>query len=286
MRPRAVRTRKPCWMRNGSITSSSVPRSSPTAAARLSMPTGPPSKCSMIAAGACGRACRSPERRPRADRAPRPRPARRCGRRLAPGHSRAPGAAAGWRCAACRASAARCGCAPPASIGTPSIAAERSTMRLEILDAVELEPLHDAEAVAQRRGQQPGARRRADQREGREVELDRARRRALADHDVELVVLHRRIQHLLDHRREAMDLVDEQHIARLQIGEDRREIAGPLEHRARGLAQVDAELGGDDVRQRRLAEARRAEDQARDRAPRRACAAALMKISSCVLTGV
>ena len=48
----------------------------------------------------------------------------------------------------------------------------------------------------------------------------------LADHDVELVVLHRRIQHLLDHRREAMDLVDEQHVARLQVGEQRREIPG------------------------------------------------------------
>src|SRR3984957_1613117 len=49
MRPRAVRIRKPCWMRKGSVTSSSVPRSSPSAAARLSMPTGPPSKRSMIA---------------------------------------------------------------------------------------------------------------------------------------------------------------------------------------------------------------------------------------------
>ena len=48
MRPRAVRIRKPCWIRYGSITSSSVPRSSPTAAAMLSMPTGPPSNFSMI----------------------------------------------------------------------------------------------------------------------------------------------------------------------------------------------------------------------------------------------
>src|SRR6516225_3396761 len=49
MRPRAVRTRNPCWMRKGSVTSSSVSRSSPSAAARLSIPTGPPSKRSMIA---------------------------------------------------------------------------------------------------------------------------------------------------------------------------------------------------------------------------------------------
>ena len=41
----------------------------------------------------------------------------------------------------------------------------------------------------------------------------------------------------------------------------RREIAGPLEHGARRLAQIDAELVRDDVRERRLAEARRAEQQ-------------------------
>jgi hypothetical protein len=128
-------------------------------------------------------------------------------------------------------------------------------------DAVELEPLHDAEAVAQRRGQQAGARGGADQRERRQIELDGTRGRALADHDVELVVLHRRIEHFLDHRAQAMDLIDEQHIARLQIGQDRRQVAGPLQHRSGGLAQADAEFGGDDVRQRRLAQARRSEDQ-------------------------
>ena len=82
-----------------------------------------------------------------------------------------------------------------------------------------------------------------------------------ADHDVDLEVLERRIEDLLDDRRQPMDLVDEQHVARLEVGEQRREVAGALEHRARRLAQVDAELVRDDVRQRRLAEARRAEQQ-------------------------
>ena len=58
-----------------------------------------------------------------------------------------------------------------------------------------------------------------------------------------------------------MDLVDEQHVARLEIGEQRREVARALEHRPGGLAQVDAQLVRDDVRQRGLAEARRAEQQ-------------------------
>src|SRR2546429_3642078 len=47
-RPRGVRARKPCCMRNGSYTSSSVPGSSPTAAAMVVSPTGPPSNCSMM----------------------------------------------------------------------------------------------------------------------------------------------------------------------------------------------------------------------------------------------
>ena len=58
-----------------------------------------------------------------------------------------------------------------------------------------------------------------------------------------------------------MDLVDEQHVVRLQVGQQRGQVAGALDHRAGGLAQVDAQLVGDDVRERGLAQARRAEDQ-------------------------
>jgi hypothetical protein len=124
----------------------------------------------------------------------------------------------------------------------------------QFLGGVELEPGDDAEAVAQRVGQHAGAGGRADQRERRQIELDRARRRTLADHDVDLEVFQRRIEDLFDDRRQAVDLVDEQHVVRFEIGQDGRQVAGPFEHRARGRAQVDAHLGGDDVRQRRLAE--------------------------------
>ncbi len=62
--------------------------------------------------------------------------------------------------------------------------------RGELVLGVVLESLPDAEAVAQRRGEQSGARGRADQREGRHREADAARRRPLADHDVDLEILH------------------------------------------------------------------------------------------------
>ena len=123
--------------------------------------------------------------------------------------------------------------APSASQAMPRMPAERAHDARQLLRRIELQALHDAEAVAQRRGQQAGARGGADQRERRQVELDRARGGALADHDVDLEVLHRRVQHFLDHRRQAVDLVDEQHVARLQVGQQRGEVAGALDHRAR-----------------------------------------------------
>ena len=97
---------------------------------------------------------------------------------------------------------------------------------LELLDGVEVEADRDAEAVAERRGEQPEARGGADQRERREADLDRARRRALADDEVELEILERRIEDLLDGRRQAMDFVDEEDVALLEVGEERGEVAG------------------------------------------------------------
>ncbi len=99
------------------------------------------------------------------------------------------------------------------------------------------------------------------ERERLQRELDGACRRPFANHDVELKILHRGIQHFLDHGREPMDLVDEQHVARLQVGQQGGEIAGPFEHRPRGLAQVHAQLARQDVGERGLAQSRRTEDQ-------------------------
>ena len=111
------------------------------------------------------------------------------------------------------------------------------------------------------RGDQARARRRPDEREGRQIDAHGARRRPLADDEVELEILHGGIEDLLHRRIQAMDLVDEQHVAGLQIGQQRREIAGARDHRAGGGAEADAELAGDDLGQRRLAEARRPEEQ-------------------------
>ena len=116
-----------------------------------------------------------------------------------------------------------------------------------------MQPHLDAEPVAKRCCQQSGAGRRADKGEGRQVDADRTRRRPLADDQVELEILHRRIENFLDGRVQPVNLVDEQHIARLQVGQQRGKVARPRNHRAGSGAEPDAEFGGHDLRQRRLA---------------------------------
>ena len=60
-----------------------------------------------------------------------------------------------------------------------------------------------------------------------EVESDRLRRGPFAQHDVKLEVLHRRIEH--DRSGKSVDLVDEEDIASVQVGEDRGQVAGAVE---------------------------------------------------------
>ena len=133
--------------------------------------------------------------------------------------------------------------------------------QLQLLGGVEHQAEGNAEPVAQRRGQQAGAGGGADQGEGRQVDAHAARRRALADDQVELEVLHRRVEHFLDRRLQAVDLVDEQDVARLQVGQDGGQVAGALDHRPGGGAEPDPQLAGDDLGQRGLAEAGRAVQQ-------------------------
>ena len=84
--------------------------------------------------------------------------------------------------------------APALIAGDPEQRGAASDDLLEILDRVEIEPQRDAEARVQRRGEQPGARRGADQRERLDVELDGLGVRAVAGHDVDAKVLDRRVE--------------------------------------------------------------------------------------------
>ena len=153
-------------MRNGSYTSSTVSASSPTLIASVDRPTGPPPNCSHSAL----RIARSTLSRPRSSTPNTARPSRAVGRvdrrrRRAPRRSRAPGAAAGWRCGACRGNDGRSPTRPSSSIVTSRIPAARSDDRLQLVGVVVVEPGDEPEAVAQRPGDHAGAGGRADERE-------------------------------------------------------------------------------------------------------------------------
>jgi len=93
-------------------------------------------------------------------------------------------------------------------------------------------------------------------------QLDGARARPFAHHDVELKIFERRVQRLLDDgglKRWISSMNSTSLVS--SAGEMRREIAGALEHGARGLVEIHAELVGDDVRERGLAEAPEAKQQ-------------------------
>jgi hypothetical protein len=53
----------------------------------------------------------------------------------------------------------------------------------------------------------------------------------LADDEIELKVLHGRIEDFLDRRGEPMDLVDEQYVAVFEIGEECGKVSGLGDHR-------------------------------------------------------
>src|SRR6059036_2841022 len=66
---------------------------------------------------------------------------------------------------------------------------------------------------------------------------DRLRVRALGDAHVHPEVLHGRIEEFLERRLHPVDLVDEEHVARTERGEQPHQVAGLLEHGARGGAE-------------------------------------------------
>ena len=58
-----------------------------------------------------------------------------------------------------------------------------------------------------------------------------------------------------------MNLVDEEHVALLEVGEECREVAGLRDHRPRRGAEIHAEFARHDLRQGRLAQTGRADEE-------------------------
>src|SRR2546425_9982201 len=114
--------------------------------------------------------------------------------------------------------------------------------------------VEDPKTFAERGREQPRPRRRADHGKRPELVSKGAGVRTLFDHEVDAEVLHRRIQELLNSPRQPMDLIDEQYVTGLQVGQDAHQVAAALQRRPGGRDDVRAHLVSDHVRQRRLAQ--------------------------------
>ena len=131
----------------------------------------------------------------------------------------------------------------------------------ELLRRVQLQPQRHAEPVPQGRGQLPRPGGGADQGEPGQVQPDGVGAGALAHDDVQGVVLHGRVQDLLHGPVQPVDLVHKEDVPLVEVRQQRRQIPGLLDGRARGDADARPHLLGDDPGQRGLAQAGRAVEQ-------------------------
>ncbi len=93
------------------------------------------------------------------------------------------------------------------------------------------------------------------------VEANGAGGGSLADYDVDGEILHGGIEHLFHIAGNTVNFVNEQHVAIVEIGKQRRKVARLFLWRGRGHAQVDSHFVGDNARKGGLAESRRAVKQ-------------------------
>ena len=123
---------------------------------------------------------------------------------------------------------------------------------LELRGVVEVDVRGEAEPVSQRAGEQTRPGGGSDQGEGRDLQRDGGGTRALADDDVDPEVLHREVEHLLGRAGHPVDLVEEQHLALGEAGQDGGQVSGVLDRGTAGDAHRLLELARDDHGQSRV----------------------------------
>ena len=97
---------------------------------------------------------------------------------------------------------------------------------------VKVQAIDQAKPFTKRGREGPGTGRGPDQGKARQVQLDRARRGPLPDYQIQLEILHRRVQRLFDGSREPMDFINKQHVAVLEIRQDRGQITRMGQHQS------------------------------------------------------
>ncbi len=93
--------------------------------------------------------------------------------------------------------------------------------------------MDETEPIPQRRRQRAGLGRCADECKAGQIEFHRSCGRSLPDDEIQLEILHRRIQRLFNRGRQAMDFVDEQDVLFLKVREDGGEVPGMGQNQTR-----------------------------------------------------
>src|SRR6266849_8199016 len=131
----------------------------------------------------------------------------------------------------------------------------------QIRRLVKIQPVHDAEARAQRRGNQSRAGRRADQREVPQRKRVNPCPRTLADNQVHAKIFHRRIEHFLHRRLQAMNFIEKENLLFFERCQDGGQVAFALQQWPRAGLDRHVQFIGDDLRQRGLSQAGRSVEQ-------------------------
>ncbi len=143
-------------------------------------------------------------------------------------------------------------------MGIPSTPAERVTMVCSSDWRVELQAVDKAKPVSERGGQgaSPGCS--PNERKLREIQLHRSGCRALADHKIELIVFHRRIERFFNRGRKPMNLIDKQDIVFLEVRQNGGQVTRMGQHEAGGRAERRPHLTSNDMSDSGLPQPRRA----------------------------
>ena len=132
---------------------------------------------------------------------------------------------------------------------------------LEIIGRIGLQLLVHSEPRAERPRDLTLTRRRPDQGEVAKIDPDRPGGGSLVEHDVEGEILHGGVHVLLHDNGQAVDLVDEEDVAGIQVGEDPGEILGPRQRGAGGGVDLRPHLPRDEIRKRGLPQPRQAGEE-------------------------
>ena len=125
---------------------------------------------------------------------------------------------------------------------------------LQLFGGVKIQPLQQPKARSHRRCEQSQSRCCAHHSKGFKRNLIRPGTRPAIDHNIQRKILHCRIQMFFYHPIHAMNLVDKQHIALIQIRQNPRQISRALQYRSRCHMNFNPQLVRYHISHRRFAQ--------------------------------